>query len=74
MFIIKEKVREVSTKKGVLTNFAKFPGKYQCQSFFFNKVGENSEPLLLGFQSFTVICSVRDKTFHIDNALNVQLQ
>ena len=25
-------------KKGVLGNFAKFTGKYLCQSFFFNKV------------------------------------
>ena len=27
-----------SLKKGVLRNFAKFTGKHQCQSFFFNKV------------------------------------
>ena len=27
-----------SFKKGVLRNFAKFTGKYQCQSLFFNKV------------------------------------
>ena len=25
-------------KKGVLTNFTKFTGKYMCQSLFFNKV------------------------------------
>ena len=25
-------------KKGVLRNFTKFTGKYQCQSLFFNKV------------------------------------
>ena len=27
-----------SVKKGVLINFAKFTGKYLCQSLFFNKV------------------------------------
>ena len=29
---------DVFCKKGFLRNFAKFPGKYLCQSFFFNKV------------------------------------
>ena len=29
---------EVFCKKGVLRNFAKFTGKHQCQSLFFNKV------------------------------------
>ena len=29
---------EVFYKKGVLKNFAKFTGKYLCQSLFFNKV------------------------------------
>ena len=29
---------EVSCKKGVLTNVAKFTGKQLCQSLFFNKV------------------------------------
>ena len=29
---------EVSYKKGVLKNFAKFIGKHLCQSLFFNKV------------------------------------
>ena len=29
---------EVFFKKGVLKNFAKFAGKYLCQSIFFNKV------------------------------------
>ena len=28
---------EVFYKKGVLKNFAKFPGKHLCQSLFFNK-------------------------------------
>ena len=27
-----------SVRKGILRNFAKFTGKYQYQSFFFNKV------------------------------------
>ena len=27
-----------SAKKGVLRNFAKFPGKHMCQRLFFNKV------------------------------------
>ena len=30
--------RNVFCKKGVLRNFAKFPGKHLCQSLFFNKV------------------------------------
>ena len=29
---------EVFCQKGVLKNFAKFTGKHQCQSLFFNKV------------------------------------
>ena len=29
---------EMSCKKGVLKNFAKFTGKYLCQSLFFNEV------------------------------------
>ena len=29
---------EVFCEKGVLRNFAKFTGKHQCQSLFFNKV------------------------------------
>ena len=29
---------EVFCKKGVLRNFTKFTGEYQCQSLFFNKV------------------------------------
>ena len=32
---------EVFCKKGVLVNFAKFTGKYLCQSLFFNKVAEH---------------------------------
>ena len=30
--------QEVFCKKGILRNFAKFPGKHLCQSLFFNKV------------------------------------
>ena len=30
--------RRCSVRKGVLKNFAKFTGKHQCQSLFFNKV------------------------------------
>ena len=30
--------RRCSVRKGILKNFAKFTGKHQCQSFFFNKV------------------------------------
>ena len=38
---------EVFCKKDVLKNFAKFIGKYLCQSFFFNKVvGLRSATLL----------------------------
>ena len=38
---------EVFYKKGVLRNFAKFTGKYLCQSLFFNKVA--------GLRSLTLI-------------------
>ena len=38
-----------SIKKGVLKNFAKFTGKHQCQSLFFNKV--DSETLTQMFAS-----------------------
>ena len=31
---------EVCCEKGVLRNFAKFTGKYLCQSLFFNKVAD----------------------------------
>ena len=34
-------------KKGVLRNFAKFTGKYLCQSLFFNKVAGPSPATLL---------------------------
>ena len=42
--VINENVEETevaiggSVKKGILRNFAKFTGKYLCQSRFFNKV------------------------------------
>ena len=32
--------QKCSVKKGVLRNFAKFTGKFLCQSLFFNKVAE----------------------------------
>ena len=38
---------QVSTKKGVLGNFAKFTGKDLCQSLFFNKVAGLSTDTLL---------------------------
>ena len=34
-------VEECSVKKGVLKNFAKFTGKHQCQSLFFNRVADH---------------------------------
>ena len=34
---IQKQPPEVFIKKGVLKNFAKFRGKHQCQSLFFNK-------------------------------------
>ena len=40
-------------KKGVLRNFAKFTGKYLCQSLFFNKVsGMRHRCFLLNFEKF----------------------
>ena len=38
---------EVFCKKGVLRNFAKFTGKHQCQSLFFNKVAGLRPEVLL---------------------------
>ena len=38
MITIRSSRAEVLCKKGVLRNFAKFPGKYLYQSLFFNKV------------------------------------
>ena len=35
---IRSSHQRCSMKKGVLRNFAKFTGKYLCQSLFFNKV------------------------------------
>ena len=44
-----------SVRKGALRNFAKFTGKYLCQSLFFNKVAGSAEgcdcPLVENFQS-----------------------
>ena len=42
---------EVFCRKGVLRNFAKFTGKHQCQSLFFNKV-EGLRPLRLWHRCF----------------------
>ena len=38
---------EVFSKKGVLRNCAKFTGKHQCQSLFFNKVADLRPATLL---------------------------
>ena len=41
---------DVFCKKGVLENFAKFTGKYLCQSLFLNKVaGLRPAPLVTRF-------------------------
>ena len=46
-FISRSSRLEVFRKKGVLRNFAKFTGKHQCKSPFFNRVaGPRSAPLL----------------------------
>ena len=37
-YINRSSHQRCSVKKGVLRNFAKFRGKYLCQSLFFNKV------------------------------------
>ena len=39
--------RKCSVNKGVLANFTKFTGKHQCQSLFFNKVGERDFDFIL---------------------------
>ena len=36
----RSRLSEVSCKKGVLRNFAKFTGKQLCQGLFFNKVAQ----------------------------------
>ena len=36
--VFKSSHQRCSVRKGVLRNFAKFTGKYPCQSLFFNKV------------------------------------
>ena len=38
MLEVPKQSSEVFCKKGVLKNFAKFTGKNQCESLFFNKV------------------------------------
>ena len=40
-------VQRCSVKKGVFRNFAKFTGKYLCQSLFFNKVADLRPATLL---------------------------
>ena len=37
IYLLQKHCLEVSYKKGVLKNFAKFTGKHLCQSLFFNK-------------------------------------
>ena len=39
--------RQVFCKNGVLKNFAKFTGKYICQSLFFNKIADMRPATLL---------------------------
>ena len=36
--VVQSRCAEVSVRKGVLRNFAKFTGKHLCQGLFFNKV------------------------------------
>ena len=43
---------EVFCKKAVLKNFAKFTGKYLCQSLFLNKVAGLRHPVLYDFTFF----------------------
>ena len=46
---------DVFCKKGVLRNFAKFTGKHQCQSLFFNKVASLRPATLLKRDSDTCV-------------------
>ena len=46
---------EVFCKKGILRNFAKFIGKHQCQSLFFNKVAGLRGATVLKRDSGTVV-------------------
>ena len=45
--INRSSLRRCSVRKGVLRNFAKFTGKYLCQSLFFNKVASLRPATLL---------------------------
>ena len=53
--------RRCSVKKGVPRNFAKFTGKYLCQSLFFNKVAIKKETLSQVF--FCDFCEISRNTF-----------
>ena len=53
-------VAEVFFRKGVLRNFAKFAGKHQCQSLFFNKVA-GVRPLAQVFSC--EFCEISKNTF-----------
>ena len=46
---------EVFYKKAVLKNFAKFTGKYLCQSLFLNKVAGLRHPVLYDFAFFSYL-------------------
>ena len=51
-------------KKGVLRNFAKFTGKYLCQSLFFNKVFKKVTLVQVLYSEF---CKVSESTFFTEH-------
>ena len=54
---------EVFCKKGVLRNFAKFKGKYLCQSLFFNKVATLFKKETLSQVFFCEFCKISKNIF-----------
>ena len=56
--------QEVFCKKGILRNFAKFPGKHLCQSLFFNKVAGLRPATLLKRDSGTGVFLSTLRNFH----------
>ena len=60
--------RRCSVRKGVFRDFAKFTGKYPCQSLFFNKVVDLSPATLLKKETLAQVfscefCKISTNTF-----------
>ena len=66
--------RRCSVRKGVLRNFAKFTGKYLCQSLFLNKVAGLRPAILFKKETLAQVfscefCKISKNTFFTEHLL-----